>query len=124
MLRPLGNVLTVLGSLSGLLAGYLWWRAAATDGKIAFAQISKDAALVTGISAMFIALAEAIRLIRRHRSDVREMAYYPGHRLGAAAHSGQRLLRRQAARTAEAEANRADGDQDQATKPVEGDAVR
>ena len=74
VLRRLGNVLTIFGSIAGLLASYLWWRAARVDGQVAFADVSRDAALVTGISAMFIAVAETVRLVRRHRSDQAEIA--------------------------------------------------
>jgi hypothetical protein len=69
MLRRLGNILTVLGSIAGLLAGYLWWRAATTHNQVAFANMSRDAALVTGVSAMLIAVAESIRMVRRRRAD-------------------------------------------------------
>jgi hypothetical protein len=136
MLRWLGNVLTVVSSLSGLLAGYLWWRAAKTDDQIAFAQISKDAALVTGISAMLIAVAESIRLVRRHRSDVREMPYYPGHKQSndtvqaslprsdgaqrpASPVDGNRPNRRSRG----SRRNRGDRNPDQATKPADDEAT-
>ena len=77
MLRRLGNALTVLGSLSGLFAAYLWWKTAATNDQIAFAYFSRNAALATGVCAMLIAVAEAIRLVRRHRAERAETPYYP-----------------------------------------------
>ena len=77
MLRWVGNALAFLGSLAGLVAGYLWWLVAAMPDNVrpdsgrtdlmAIASATKDAAFVTGASAILIAIAEAIRMLRRPR---------------------------------------------------------
>jgi hypothetical protein len=76
-MRWFGNLLAIIGAFIGLWAAYLWWRAAdlpagesldtMTADFAAIAAANKAAALWTGISALFIAVAEILRLFRMHR---------------------------------------------------------
>jgi hypothetical protein len=73
MLRWVGNALALSGALAAMYAAYAWWVAAnipvednmdsMRDHLIAIAEATQYAAGVTGVSAVLIALGEALRAI-------------------------------------------------------------